>query len=457
MKTVMMGLVLALVLNTTAAQQRLSMDAAVQTALQHNQALRGARYDRDAAKWGRLNAVTNFLPKVQVSGGVARIDPESERRANAAVDFIKVAANQFGIPQEYLADLKPFAYRDTYSTDITVVQPVFNGGLEIVGLTAANAQEDRSIAMLQDTEQDVVAKVRTAYLGVLKAEELTGLARESVARMQRHLDVTKRRADVGMRTSTDVLRWQVELASGEGTLVQAENGLAMSRLALNEVMGVDLQAVFTLDRTAVGDSVQVLPAPDVAVTEAQITADLLQAHPTMRGMEAGLRLADAGVSQAWTSFLPRVNVAFQYGWEKNNTIRLDGIRPWALALQVSYPIFNSFGDYTNLQKAQAEYARTESQVETGRRGLVMQATFARMNVRSALKRVEITRTAEREAREVLDQITRRYEAGGASNVDLIDVQTAYTAARANAITALYDYHIASIGLDRAMGTIGSQN
>ena len=71
--------------------------------------------------------------------------------------------------------------------------------------------------------------------------------------------------------------------------------------------------------------------------------------------------------------------------------------------------------------------------------------------------VEITRTGEREAREILDAITRRYEAGGASNVDLIDVQTAYTAARANAITALYDYHIATIGLARAMGTIGTQN
>jgi outer membrane protein len=457
MKTVMTGLVLALVLTTAAAQQRLTMDAAVQTALEHNQTLIGARYDRDAAKWGRLNAVTNFLPKVQVAGGVTRIDPESERRANAAVDFIKVAANQFGIPQEYLADLKPFAYRDTYSTDITVVQPIFNGGLEIVGLSAANAQEDRSIAMLQDTEQDVVAKVRTAYLSVLKAEELSGLARESVARTRRHLDMTKRRADVGMRTATDVLRWQVELASDEGTLIQAENGLAMARLALNEAMGVDLQTVFTLDQTAVGDSAEVPAASAAPATDAQITADLLQSHPTMRGMEAGLRLADAGVSQAWTSFLPRVNVAFQYGWEKNNTLKLDGIRPWALALQVSYPIFNSFGDYTNLQKAHAELARTESQVETGRRGLVMQATFARMNVRSALKRVEVTRTGQREAREVLDQITRRYETGGASNVDLIDVQTAYTAARANAITALYDYHIASIGLARAMGTIGTQN
>jgi outer membrane protein TolC len=448
---------MALVAAGAAAQGQLTMDAAVQTALQRNQTLLGAQYDRDAARWGRLNAVTNFLPKVEISGGVTRIDPASERRANAAVDFIKLAAGTFGIPQEALSEIKPFAYRDTYAADIIVVQPIYNGGAEIVGLTAANAMEDRTISALQDTEQDVVAKVKSAYLGVLKMEELVGLSRESVARTQRHLDLTKRRADVGMRTTTDVLRWQVQLASDEGTLIQAENGLAGARLQLNEAMGVDLNAAFTLDRSVLGDSAATIAAPLLVPEESPITADMLTMHPSMRTMDAGLRLADAGIGQAWINFKPRINVAFQYGWEKNNTLKLDGITPWALALQVKFPIFNSFGDYTNLQKAHAEYARTESQVETGRRGLVLQATFARMNVRSAQKRLEITHTGEREAREILDAITRRYEAGGASNVDLIDVQTAYTVARANAITAIYDYHIAAIGLARAMGTIGTQN
>jgi outer membrane protein TolC len=155
------------------------------------------------------------------------------------------------------------------------------------------------------------------------------------------------------------------------------------------------------------------------------------------------------------NFKPRINVAFQYGWEKNNTLKLDGITPWALALQVQFPIFNSFGDYTNLQKAHAEYSRAQSQVETFRRGLVLQATMAELNLRAAQKRIDITQKAEKEAREVLDAVTLRYESGGASNVDVIDVQTAYTSARANAITALYDYHIASVQQARAMGTVSA--
>ena len=463
MKSLGVGLLLASMAITAFAQNRLSIDAAVQTALERNQSLLGALHDRDASRWGRLNAVTNFLPKVEISGGLTRIDPASERRANAAVDFIKSAAGTLGIPKEALSEIKPFAYRDTYAADITVVQPIYNGGAELVGLSAANALEDRSISALEDTEQDVIARVKTSYYNVLKANELVALSRDAVARTRRHLEVTTRRAGVGMRTRTDVMRWEVQLASDEGTLIQAENGLAGARLALNEAMGVDLHSVYELEPPAMADSATGLIAGRADETllaslttmpmESRVNAEMLAGHPSMRMMEANLRLAETGIDEAWVNFKPSVNLAFQYGWEKNNTLKLDGITPWAFALQVRFPIFNGFGDYTRLQKAHAEYSRTESQVETFRRGMVLQATMAELNVRAAQKRIDITRRAEKEAREVLDAVTLRYESGGASNVDVIDVQTAYTSARANAITALYDYHIASVQQARAMGSV----
>jgi len=463
MKTLGVGLLLAIVTATGIGQERLTINGAVQTALERNQTLRGAGFERDASRWGRLNALTNFLPKVEISGGLTRIDPASERRANAAIDFIKAAAGSLGIPNEALAEIKPFAYRDTYAADITVVQPIYNGGAELVGLSAASAMEDKSISTLEDTEQDVIARVKTAYYNVLKANELVALSRDAVARTKRHVELTGRRAALGMRTRTDVLRWEVQLASDEGNLIQAENGLAGARLALNEAMGVDLHAAYVLENPTTTDSASsplasqpgepLLASLTTMPTESPITANMLAGHPSMRMMEASLRLADAGIDQAWVNFKPRVNVAFQYGWEKNNTLKLDGITPWALALQVQFPIFNSFGDYTNLQKAHAEYSHAQSQVETFRRGLVLQATMAELNMRAAQKRIDITRKAEQEAREVLDAVTKRYESGGASNVDVIDVQTAYTSARANAITALYDYHIASVQQARAMGTV----
>lgn len=438
-----------IVLSTQAfAQQPLDLAGAVALALERNRSLQAAGHDRDAATWGKWSAVSNFLPKVEVAAGVTRLDPETVLRSNAAVDFIKALAGPLGIPASYLSEIRPFAYRDTYETQFTVVQPIYNGGAEIVGLQAANAVKERSELLLADTEQDVIARTAIAYYTVLKVDELVALAKESEERNQRYLDLTRRRAAMGMRTQTDVLRWEVQVASSEGSRITAENALAMAKIQLNDILGVDLRTPYVLAPVAKPDSTTpVLPSAAVVDT------GFLASHPSMKAMEASLRLADVGVNQSWTNFQPKINLAFQYGWEKNNTMALDGYRPWAIALSISYPLFNGFGDFAGVEKARYEYRRTEVQAESYRQGLVMQATNASLSLRAARQRMETARKAQREATDILNAVTRRYETGGASNVDLIDVHTAYTSARTDFITAAYDFLIAQVELDRATGVV----
>jgi outer membrane protein len=440
-----------------AAQEPLSLDKAVTTALDQNQSLLSAAHDLTASRWGKWNAVSNFLPRVEIDAGVTRIDPETERRANAAVDFIKAVAGPLGIPPSMLADLKPFAYRDTWATDLTVVQPIYNGGAELVGLSAANKLEEKSEFAYQDVEQDVIAHTRIGYYTVLKAQELVGLTKEAADRNKRYLDMTRRREALGQRTRTDVLRWEVQYASSQGSVITAENGLAMARIQLNEIMGVDLNREFTLEPVGRPDSAVMVASMTLSgeslPAERPLDPVFVESHPSMKVMEANLALADVQVAQSWVNFKPRINAAFQYGWERNNTVALDGIRPWALALTVSFPIFNGFGDFTNLEKARFEYKKTEAQVESYRRGLLMAATNARLTLRASEQRMETARKAQEQALEVLNAVTRKYETGGASNVDLIDVQTAFTSARTDYIVAYYDFLIADTQLARATGTL----
>jgi outer membrane protein TolC len=459
MKRIIIFLLLSAI--SARAQEVLTIDQAISTALEQNRTLRASFHTLESSHWGKLNAVTHFLPKVTVDGGLTRIDPESERRANAAVDFIKVFGTMFGIPASALTDIRPFAYRDTYAAGLTVVQPIYNGGLEIVGLRAANATQDRDEFSLLDTEQDVVARVRIGYLNVLKTVELVGLATESVDRTKRHLETTRRREEVGMRTKTDVLRWEVQRASDEGNLISAQNFLAAARLQLNEIMGVDLNAQYSLQKFPGVDSLVAggLSRPtlyaslDAMPDDDRVDPDVLAAHPALRMMEANLRIADIGIDKEYSAFQPRVNAAFQYNWKMYTGGEADPLRPWAIALTVSFPIFSSFGDYTNLQKARETFKATEQQVETFKRGLQLQATNAQLALRAAKQRLEVGQKGQVEAADVLASVTRRYESGGASNVDLIDVQTAYTAARTNFISAVYDYLIAEVQLARATGNV----
>ena len=85
--------------------------------------------------------------------------------------------------------------------------------------------------------------------------------------------------------------------------------------------------------------------------------------------------------------------------------------------------------------------------------LVLQAANAELAVKAAGKRIEISRVALDQAREVLASVTRRYEGGAASNVDLIDAQTAYNGARTDFITAVHDRSIADLQFRLATGQV----
>lgn len=462
MKRIMLLALMSTGAAITAGQDKLTLDGAVGIALERNYALRASGHGLESAGWEKKSAIANFLPKVEITSEFTRIDPETDRRANASVDFIKSVGPSLGIPPSALANIRPFVYRDAYTTNLNLVQPVYNGGAEILGVRAADAIQDQARYTYEDTEQDVVAKVKASYFTVLKAGELLTLAKESAERTQRWLEMTRRREELGSRTKTDVLRFEVQLAADQGNIVNAENLLASARLQLNEVMGVELDRSYTLEPVPMPDSLIASTATKPVFqfasfnTPAQsqtLDQSFLATHPSMRMMETTLRLADISVDRNWVNFKPRVNLAFQYGWEQNNTLKLDGIRPWALSLVVSWPIFNGFGDYTNLQKSQTEYQRTEENVESFKRGLLMQARNAELNVKATQQHIEIARIGLQQATEVLASVTRRYDAGSASNVDLIDAQTAYSSAKTNYIMAVYDNYISNVQLARATGRV----
>jgi outer membrane protein TolC len=444
---------LALAASATApAQTTLTLDRAVELALGANHLLKAASEDVEASRWNKKESYSNFLPRVELHGSVTRIDPESEARANAAIDFIKAAGGALGIPPSSMDDIKPFAYRETWGTDLSVVQPLYNGGLELAGVKAAGAREDVSVETRRETEQAVIAAVRMGYYAVLRSQALLALAKESSDRTRRWLAMIERRAELGERTPTDVLRFRVQLAQEEGNVVSATNLLKSSRSRLFEVLGVPLDADYVLEEVAPSNpdsAAAMLPSPFLAAGEDTLVAD----HPTLKAMEANVRLAGAGVSLAWTRFQPRLNLAFQYGWERNNTATLDGIKPWALSFTVNWPIFNGFGDYANLRKSEAEERRAEEQLQGFERKLRIQASDAALELESARKRVEIATVGVREAVKVLESMSRRNELGSASNLDLLDAQTAHTRARTEYIMAVYDTFIAQEQLDRARGAV----
>lgn len=418
--------------------KKLSLEQSVRIGVEHNLTLRAARQDLEASKWEVRKTYSNWLPKVEINSGYSRLDDETVRRANI---FTEIGKSFPGVDPK---DIRQAAYKKTYSTSLTVIQPIYNGGAEYSSIRLSRAAHKANRYSLEDTKQEVILEVKRAYFNVLKAQELLNLMKESAKSTRRHLANVRRMLEVGSRSKTDVLRWEVQLAQDEGNVVEAENHLAIAKAALNEAIGVGLE-----------ESYELIPIAEKNPRENNVSqdqiVDFVRAHPAVKAMRANVDLQRAQVRLAQGGFQPKVNFAFSYGWEQDDDLRLDGDETWSASVQVSFPLFNSFGNYSGVREAKAELRRTEESAKGVQRGMELKATSAWLNLKAARTRIKIARKGTEQAEENLRIVRNMYEVGLVSNIDLIDAQLASNGAQVSVINALYDFYIAEAELGRALG------
>jgi TolC family type I secretion outer membrane protein len=424
----------------------LTLDDAVQTALQNNYTLQATRRSASAASWGVKRAYTEFLPSVNFSLVYTRLDNATLDRANAFYNFVNDPENQAFLPEELRRNVRPGAWKNSFGPSISVTQPIFAGGALVANLNQWQANDLRAQADLQNTEQQTVLNVQHAYFGVLKATDLLAVARDYLQTTEEHLHSARRKVEAGLRSRSEILRWEVQKATAESQLILAENRLTIAKTALNQVLGVDLNTEYSLN-----------PVDDVPVnvpsTLAEQTELALQKHPGLRVAEAIVDVANAQTQLARSNFVPKVNLAYNYSWEANDTFAFDSYKQWSLGIVATFPIFNSFRDYAGYQQTRQTKQQMENLREDYKRALSLQVKHASLSLDAAKKRVTITEKAKAEAEENFRIIKNSYDVGLASNLDYLDAQNANNQARWNFIDARYDFLLAKSELARAMGVL----
>jgi len=428
------------------AGKQLTLDEAIKVALQNNLSLRAASSAVRSAQWSVKKAYLDYLPRVDFGFQYLRLDKATVDRANIFTDVGRELVRQFA-PDEDPNDIRPGAWRNSYGPTVSVVQPIYTGGTLRAQLGLAQAEELRNQANREETYQQVILDTQTAYYQVLKAQELLALAQESYRSSQQHLETARKMLEVGLRSRSEVLRFEVQLASAESQLVVAENDVDLAKSKLNLVMGVDLDNEVNL--TPVKDFRWQAPP-----TLAEQMAVARQRHPGLRVAKSNVSVQQSAVAIARSGFLPKVSLAYNYGWEANDTFAFDSFTTWSFAITASIPVFSSFQNYAELQKEREGLKQARSLEQDFVRSLQLQVKQASLNLQAAEKRITIAEKAVEEASENLRILSKSYSVGLASSLDVIDAQLATTQAKASLIEARYDYFLAKAQLARAMGVLG---
>jgi|GEM_PF-1152942 len=423
----------------------LSLDEAIRIALDNNHQVKAETHELRSRRWEVNLAKSMMLPRISLDMGYTRVDNGTVRRGNVFTEVGRELVRQFA-PDQDPNDIRPGAWADMFSTSLSLTQPIYNGGKEFANLSMSRALERSASLVLLDTKGNTILQVKERYYQTLKAAELVRLMEETLTSSREHRHNAEKLEEAGLRSHTDVLRLEVKESSDEGLLLDAQNGLSISKRLLEETLAVRLPPDIELAPPIEGPR-----EPEFSLETA--ISEALRKHPSLRSMDAQVDASDAGVSLAWSEFLPQVNLVYNLSWETNNTIDLDSFHFWSAGFTMRLPLFNSFGDWAELQRSKAQLNRFRELREGTKTSVETAVTQAYLDVVSSVKKWKAAGKGEEHATENLKSIRKKYEVGLVAHLDLLDAQVAYTNAVTSSINALYDHYIAVARLEQSMGQL----
>lgn len=399
----------------------LNLQDAMERAFNTNPAITIAGYERDSAR-------ANYNAARQSRG----ISISGTHRTNRS-----------GYDDDSLLDGK-FTKQigNTHANGLSASMPLYTGGKLSGTIKQAKAGYLISEQGVQKAYNDMRSTVTNGYFGMLQADNMQKLGRESVDRLTDHLKNVQAQYDVGVVARVDVLRSQVELANAKQSLIQAENAYQIAEANLNKIVGLPMDTQLKLDDILVYSPYE-KDLPYCLNYAADHRPELEQAKQNVEAAKGALRVAISG-------HMPQVAAVAEHNWSDKNWPG-DENGNWGVGVTVNLNIFDTGVTNSKIHGAEADLAKAHENYRDAVDVVNLDVRTNYLGLREAEKRIDTTHLAVSQAEEDYRIAQLRYMNGVGTNTDVLDAQVALTDAKTNYLKALYDYNTCKTDLETAIG------
>lgn len=340
--------------------------------------------------------------------------------------------------------------RNVWVGSILLTQPIFMGGKIVEANRMAKCQREMAETQLDKQLGDATYETDNAYWRVVSVVNKKRLA-ESFVKLLAKLDsdVTKS-ITVGTSTKADGLSVKVKLNEARVALVQCENGIRLSKMALAQQCGLPLDAEFDLADENLEPHLAAVPFDSSSIAEGvdnrQEVKELglmLKMAESNRRLMIGRFLPHAGLTAGYVVSNPSAFNGFQKDWGGY----------WNVSVGVYMPLFH-FGERIHTLNA-ARNMRNVAQwtLDEAKEKVTLDITQARQKVIEASTREQMTNANQQSADENLKYAELSYEAGVIAPSILMEAQTAWLKAHSAAIDASIETRMAEAALLKAKGEL----
>src|SRR5271155_2117139 len=427
--------------------------AVYQRALQNDPQLKEAEANRLAALESKPQALAALLPQLAGSGTISK---EKDDGQSNQVETVQENGQNF-------SESFPFNGRVTtidHKYGIDLKQNLFRWE-NWVALQRADAQVAQAEADYQAAQQDLIARVAQRYFDVLAAQDDLDAQRGNLESVNRQLEQSEKRYEVGLVAITDVQEARAAHDSGAAAVIASKRQLASTQELLREITGD------VYDYLARPIEPFELANPDPSGEDRWVEM-ALQQNLSLVSSRLAADIARENVSAARGGHLPSLDlVASRYKASSDgNYINADGT-PYGttsldqyqniVGIQFTFPLYS--GGMVSSQVRQAVYQQraAKERLERVARQTEHDARDAYLGVLSEISHVKALRRALESNATALNATESGYEAGTRTAVDVLESRRRWIQAQTDYSRSRYDYMINVLKLQQAAGILSEQS
>ena len=465
-------------------QRVLTLDSCRAMALRNNKQMGVAKMKQEVNANLRKSARTAYLPKVNAVGGYLWMsremsilnDDQKEALSNMGTNTtVKLqdalaplaSALPAATQQKMAGDLAAFGGAlnqvgagivDGFRTDtrnmmggaVTVTQPVFMGGALVAANTMADINEEMAANSLEMKKQNTLYNIDQVYWQVVSLRHTQTLAESYVELVKKLKGDVQKMIDQGVATKGDGLSVGVRVNEAEMALTQVQDGLALSKMLLCQLIGLDEDEAITL----ADEGNESLPSnPNTLSTPSNLNYDN---RPELKVLQNTVDLSKQTTNALKAGNLP--TVLLTGGYMVSNPNPFNGFEKefggvWNVGVVVRVPVWN-WGDVKyKVRASKGATAMANLELDDAREMISLQVRQSNFKVKEAQKKLTMAQSNVANADENLRMANLAFKEGTASFTTVMEAQTAWNAAQSQLIDAEIGVKLSEVELQKALGTL----
>jgi outer membrane protein len=424
------------------SEKKYNLIEVMKTVVGENLNLKASKKEIEFSEQDVRTSKSNYYPSVTASASGTYVDP-------------RLAAVSLGLSPE-------FSSSGTIALDQTLFSESANANITIQKELLKAQQE------LYNADQlDAIFEVSNVYFNALILKANLQIQNQNLNLTKKNLQIAKQNYEAGQSGKADVLRFRSEAAQNTQSLVEAANQLEQTFFILNQLLNNPIDYKIDIDEAELGEGIlknynyqqlrDLIDDPKLRSPFVDYLVKIAKENaPEIKSLDYNLSATKRSIKLNGSGrFLPTLALQAQYNNEIYRTgkgsERLNEGFPtndYFVGASISVPVFNRTQTNINKQIATIQQDQLTINKDNVELGIEANINSAVLDLINQIANIEISKISETAAEESLELTQVSYSNGAVNIVQLLDAQNNYLSSQQANITAVYNYLLSSIQLER---------